>query len=561
MKKINKIVIGLLALTLMVSCYEGIDSISAVDPGPDAGAPIITIVRPADGLEIQVPEPVTSTQVQFKVEDDIEIGSISVTLDGVEIATYSEFVDYRIANESFIYDNITTGDHTLTVTAIDLVGNVSSSSSNFTKAPPYTPVFAGEQFYMPFDGDFTELVSVTQADEVGSPGFAGSGFAGTNAYVAGTDNYLTFPLSELTLGNNFSGAFWYKVNASPDRSGILTVGSNADDRLQGFRLFREGSGTEQRIKLNVGTGTGESWNDGGIINVAAGDWVHVAFTISASETKIYLNGMLVNMAGMSAPIDWTGCNELVIGSGGPTFSYWGHLSDSSQMDELRLFSTTLSQTEVTSMIAASSQTFYMSFNGSYSDSFSDMDATEVGSPGLTNDAYAGSSAYLGATDAYLTFPLDALNLGEEFTFAFWYKVNASPDRSGILVVGADENRTQGFRLFREGSATEQRIKLNVGTGTGESWNDGGVINVAAGDWVHVAFTVSATETKIYLNGAEMNMAGMGPSIDWTGCSELVIGSGGPTFSYWGHLSDSSSMDELRAFNTALSQEEIQSIMF
>jgi hypothetical protein len=36
-----------------------------------------------------------------------------------------------------------------------------------------------------------------------------------------------------------------------------------------------------------------------------------------------------------------------------------------------------------------------------------------------------------------------------------------------------EDRTKGFRLFREGSATSQRIKLNVGTGAGESWNDGG----------------------------------------------------------------------------------------
>ncbi len=86
----------------------------------------------------------------------------------------------------------------------------------------------------------------------------------------------------------------------------MVVGDDADDRNQGFRLFREGSPTEQRIKLNVGTGTGESWNDGGVIDVAAGEWVHVAFTISSTESKIYFNGIEMNSADLSAPIDWTG---------------------------------------------------------------------------------------------------------------------------------------------------------------------------------------------------------------------------------------------------------------
>lgn len=562
MKKIYKYLFSFFALVLMVSCYDGIDSISQVDPGPDAGAPVVTILKPADGLEIQVPEPITSTLIQFKVEDDIEIGSVSVMLDGNEIATYNQFLDYRIFNESFTYDNITTGDHTLTVTATDLAGNITTAISNFTKSPPYTPVFAGEQFYMPFDGDFTELISLTSATEVGNPGFSGTGFAGSNAFVAGTDNYLTFPLDELTLGDNFSGAFWYKVNGTPDRSGILTIGANADDRNQGLRLFREGSPTEQRIKLNVGTGAGDSWNDGGVIDVAAGEWVHVAFTISATQTKIYLNGMEVNSGNLGAPIDWTGTSELVIGAGGPTFSYWDHLSDSSWMDELRLFDITLSQNQVTQMVAQSSQRFYMSFNGSYTESVNDIEATAVGTPGFAGEAYAGSNAFKGATDSYLTYPTDIMNLGDEFSFAFWYKVNSTPDRAGILTVGANaDDRNQGFRLFREGSPTEQRIKLNVGTGSSDSWNDGGVIDVTAGEWVHVAFTVSTAETKIYLNGVEVNSGTLGAAIDWTGTTELVIGSGGPTFSYWGHLSDLSAIDELRAFDKALSAAEIQSLMF
>lgn len=574
MKKLNKLLLGIFTLVFIWSCYEGIDSISEVDPGPDAGAPLIDLMRPAEGLQIQVGEAITSTPIQFRVEDDIEIGSIEVVLDGNQIASFNEFVDYRIANESFIYDNITTGDHTITVTATDLAGNISTVTHNFTKSPPYTPVFAGEQFYMPFDGDFTELVSVTPANEVGSPGFAGESFAGANALQAGTENHLTFPLANLTLGNNFSAAFWYKVNSTPDRSGILVVGDDADDRFQGFRLFREGSGTEQRLKLNVGTGAGESWNDGGVIDVAAGEWVHVVFTISATETKIYLNGMGVNMATMSAPIDWSGTTDITIGAGGPTFDYWGHNSDSSAMDELRLFNTTLSQNEITSMIAQSSQMFHMSFNGSYFDSVSEMEAAVIGNPDFAGEAYAGTNAYAGATDSYLTFPTAGM-LGDQFSAAFWYKINATPDRAGVLVIGPPDTensdfpntqnkRSSGFRFFREGGATNQIFKLNVGNGTGDNWFDGGaaatIDPTANNGWVHLAFTISSTECVVYINGDVVKQGPFG-GVDWTGCDVLSIMSGAPRFTEWGHRSDLSYMDELRLFNKALSQAEIQSLMF
>ena len=574
MKKLNKLILGLFVLVVVVSCYEGIDSISQVDPKPDAGAPIVTIMKPANGLEIQVAEPLTSTIIQFRVEDDIEIASIKVMLDGVEIAAYDKFLDYRIANLEFMQDNITTGDHILAITATDLVGNATTATANFTKSPPYTPLFAGEQFYMPFDGDFTERLSLIAAGEVGSPDFGGSGYAGSNAYKAGTDNYLTFPTSELTLTQNFSGAFWYKVNATPDRAGILTMGGAVDNRNQGLRLLREGNAENQRIKLNIGTGNTDVWNDGGEISVAAGDWVHVAFTISESQTKIYLNGMEVNTSILSAPIDWTGTSALVIGAGGPNFSYWDHKSDSSLMDELRLFDKTLSQIEITSMIAQGSQKLHLNFNGNYSDSVSDKDGTSVGTPGFAGESHAGSNAYKGAENSYISFPTAGL-LGREFSAAFWYKINATPDRAGILVVGprdtnnpdfpnVQNDRKSGFRFLREGGATNQTFKLNVGNGTDDNWFDGGaaatIDPTANTGWIHLAFTISSEESVVYING-EVVAQGTFPGVDWTDCDLLSVMSGAPRFTEWGHKSDLSVMDELRVFDKALSQSEIKALMF
>ncbi|MGB8376644.1 MAG: LamG domain-containing protein, partial [Salegentibacter sp.] len=159
-------------------------------------------------------------------------------------------------------------------------------------------------------------------------------------------------------------------------------------------------------------------------------------------------------------------------------------------------------------------------------------------------------------------------LSQEFSATFWYKVDATADRAGIIVIGPkdEENpdaqniRTSGFRLFREGNAEEQRIKLNVGTGSGESWNDGGVIDVTAGEWVHVAFTISESETVIYLNGEAVNTASLTAPIDWTGTDLVSIMSGAPRFSGWDHLSDSSFMDNLIFYNKTLTPEEVRASM-
>ena len=568
MKTIKYIFASLVAVLFFYGCDQGIDDITEVAPGTDASAPQITVNSPTEGLAIKVFEEVTALDVDLEVTDDIEIASISVLLNGTEIAKFSSFKDYRRALEEFTYDNLKDGDHTLTVKATDIEGKTTTVEINFSKQPPYVSMLDGESLYMPFDGDYRDQIGFENATEIGTPGFASSGYSGIGAYKGTTDSYLTFPAGDL-LSDEFSAAFWYKVDANPDRAGILVMGNDLpENRNQGFRLFREGSPEEQTIKLNVGTGAGESWNNGGVIDVAAGEWVHIAFTISQTQSVIYFNGNQVNTADLSAPIDWTGCNEFTIGSGSPTFDYWNHLSDSSDLDELRFFNKALTQTDIQIMLNSfnpytpqfNGESFYMPFEGGYINLVGSTAATEVGSPQITDDSREGEGAYLGAMDAYLTHPAVPY-LSNQFSASFWYKVNANPDRAGILVVGNDlpENRNQGFRLFREGSPDEQRIKLNVGTGAGESWNDGDVINVAAGEWVHITMTISDTKNKIYFNGVEVRSSDMAAPVDWTGCEEFTIGSGTPTFDYWGHVSDASVIDELRFFNKELSPEEVAEV--
>jgi hypothetical protein len=53
------------------------------------------------------------------------------------------------------------GAHVLSIVATDIENKVTTQNINFEKTPPYFPIFAGETFYMPFDGIYTELITIT----------------------------------------------------------------------------------------------------------------------------------------------------------------------------------------------------------------------------------------------------------------------------------------------------------------------------------------------------------------------------------------------------------------
>jgi len=567
MKTIKSILAALLIAVLALSCDDGIDSISSVAPGSDESDPSIVISYPSEGTQIRVKENVTSVNFQFEVTDDIEIQKVTLSLDGTELTSFSSFKDYRRLVGEYLYNDLTNGSHTMTVAATDLAGKNTSKSVAFEKVPPYQPLFDGEVFYMSFDGDYMELISQVAATKVGAPGFEANGLMG-QAYAGATDSYLTFPIDGLKA-NEFSAAFWCKLNTSPDKAGLISISPEGEDRTKGLRFFREGDAASQNISLNVGRNGGETWNTGTKLD-ASGQWVHLAFTISATTSVIYVNGVETTTAAMDGAIDWSGCTSMSIASGAPNFAYWGHNSDLSLFDELRIFNKALTAEEVKDVMAAEGQTeyeakyegelLYMPFNGNFKEQISQTEATVVGTPGFAGEAKLGADAYAGATDSYLTFPATILT-GNEFSAVFWIKINPDPIKAGLISISpGGEDRTKGLRLFREGDAASQTFKLNVGTGSGETWNDGGSVALPVEGWTHVAFTISETSCVIYINGEEIRTAAMTAGVDWSGCSIISIASGYPDFAYWEHYSELSYIDELRFFNKALTQAEIQAII-
>jgi hypothetical protein len=222
-------------------------------------------------------------------------------------------------------------------------------------------------------------------------------------------------------------------------------------------------------------------------------------------------------------------------------------------------------------ISEDGQLFHMAFEDNFRDASSNKELTVIGTPGFSEGKV--NRAYSGATNSYLTFRLSDMpaQLGSAITVGFWYKVNANPDRAGIVVVSppsegapanAQNNRTSGFRIFREDVGGKQRIKANVGNGTADSWLDGvekADIDPAIAPWKYITLVITTGKALFYIDGEEVASTDLS-AISWAGCDILSIGSGEPRFNEWGHLSDNSLIDELRIYNRALTAAQIKEII-
>jgi len=349
MKIIKYIFICSLVTVLAVSCEKGLDPIIQVDPKPDATVPTLEITYPVEGKPFVSPDEIAPMTIKLLAVDDVELKSVILKLNGTEIASFTEFKDYRRLDLQYAYE-LASGDYTLDVTVTDLTDKSVSGSVSFRKitAPTYDPL-DGEVAYFPLDGFYLDLISGNGLTPVGTPGFAAGKVS--DAYAGATDAYLTYPSAGIT-GNSLSAAFWYKLIDDPARAGIFMISypaASSEDRLNGLRFAREldGAGPKQKFWMNIGNGTVDTWINPPSFDVT-GEWMHIALTVSETHVIIYINGEIAAEADYEGPINWTDCPSISLMSGQPNVIYWEHFSDLSLLDELHIFNREITAAEVLS---------------------------------------------------------------------------------------------------------------------------------------------------------------------------------------------------------------------
>lgn len=373
MKTSKKIVMSVVALAFVAGCNEGIDPISKESPGEDLTAPVVTINLPFEGQIIQVLEPVIPYDINFEVTDDIEIKSITVSLDGTELAEYTSFIDYRRAVITHTYETLDNGDHTVSVTAEDMSGKTTTGEVNFKKLDPYTAKYPGEILYLPFDGDYLELLTLQSATPAGGPVFVDGKVGKAVSLNANNFSYVLFPGTELAAVDEFALSFWVNAdfvdNGSNSIKGILGLVnlSHTTNFWGNIDMFIENGSNPTdgaQIKTHVvSEGTKESWiTGGGFLNVMTffNQWSHHVFTYdkTAHEFRYYINGALIKTQAASWGTDdliFTGSGKIVFGAvhfmtipsqttGSGSQPWASYLTG--EMDEIRIFNKSLSDAEV-----------------------------------------------------------------------------------------------------------------------------------------------------------------------------------------------------------------------
>ena len=252
-------------------------------------------------------------------------------------------------------------------------------------------------------------------------------------------------------------------------------------------------------------------NTGTSFTLTANQWQYLTLIKSPTTIETYVNGVLVQSTPYSGgPVNYSG-NFLRLGSWGGGGRNWNGV-----MDEVKIFDKALTLAEVQQQFQSVGQ---------------------VLKPGSGN-----AISFDGVDDHILTSAYLIPTIGD-FTVDFWVF-----NRSNT-----------GFREFISQGASGDAfyIGLNAaGNGEmrgGDNWQTTGAI-LPLNKWTHVAFTKAGTNAAIYINGV-LSGSQTGYSISAAGTQTLLGKQYGPITEF-----PDASMDEVRIWNTALTQIQIRDRM-
>ncbi len=144
----------------------------------------------------------------------------------------------------------------------------------------------------------------------------------------------------------------------------------------------------------------------------------------------------------------------------------------------------------------------------------------------------------------------SLNITDAVTLAAWVKLNSVPPAFSVLIAGKfgaywlewRENKTLSLSMFINGAYN----------------GSGPTLELADEDWHHIALTYDGTHKKGYHNRQEVFSEGASGAIDVSAVN-FLLGEGHPASDNFNGCPDGL-IDDVRVYNRALTQEEIQLMM-
>jgi len=381
-------------------------------------------------------------------------------------------------------------------------------------APPaQAATDSGLVAYWNFDGDVldgkgtnngTWAGSTTNRYVSGYKGMAGTFTSGNSDYVSVSHN------ASLQLATNITVSGWVKTSATTGAKLIIAKWTSAG----GNRNYWLGILSGSEIAFYVDD-TENVRTDISLINDDSWHLVTGVADVANSLLRIYVDGVQKNTAAYDGSSQ-TGTSDLWIGnSPGSNTQLWD-----GQIDETRIYNRALSAEEAYQLYsigritkAASPKTpapkggliGHWTFDGTVADQVGSNNGTWYGSSTTRydNDGMIRQSGIFNGTDDYVSItavnnPLNGLT---STTVSLWFNSTDSGDGLERLISnGINDDFDIGINF--SGGTIAGVINNHLGwfiRNTSGTWFDVGAIT--AGQWTHVVVTASASELKVYINGA------------------------------------------------------------
>ncbi len=280
------------------------------------------------------------------------------------------------------------------------------------------------------------------------------------------------------------------------------------------------------------------------------DWHHVVATYNGKYMKIYVDAVLFAKKSTTGNLK-TSSSDIYIGSEHPINYFDGTI------DEVALYSEALSKIEISQLYSDTPNTdngenalvSWWKFNENSGNIVNDSKSNNNGtiSGAVWNTGVQGSSLQFNGQDSYVIITnADNLNVTDQITMMAWAKTEEN--KTAKIAEKGDWDGQSILQDHWNGWAAQ--IRLNSNKSYSLKWHNGIPIY---NKWYHIALTYNGTVMKLFVNGQLANSKNVSGKLHVNN-RDFAIGSNNGTQKFF-----HGSIDDVRFFNKALSQTEIQAI--
>lgn len=393
-------------------------------------------------------------------------------------------------------------------------------------------------------GTLTNMAAVAS---VGTSGWNPHGRFGKAVSFDGVNDFVDFgDMSTFENISTMSASLWVNPNSVAQKICLLCKfqqASAANKESFGIETgVTNGNAVLVELSTDGNTATASGETPAGVLTV--GKWTHILAVYdggqvgNANRLRIYINGVPQTLVftGTIPSATWSTTSNLRAGASSdatPARLFSG------SMDEIKLYSSALTQSEVLIDYNKSQSTSFGVLGTSTSDGKTASnsaataycvpgDTTSCGSPvgewnfdegtGTVAFDYSGNNnsgnwngttpfwtigmvgkagKFNGIDDYVQTTSANGLDLSTNFTLQAWIKTSVSNDGNFHLIVGKySENTSNGsYKLY-----LNQTGQIGFYNGVVGEFAASGSTTIPVNQWVHVAATFNGSKAKVFING-------------------------------------------------------------